>query len=207
VGDCPNKVKENRNDLAELLPADCKIQWLDKVHGNHVVIINEQVDTLIKADAMITQSSKIALAIMTADCLPILFCNENGTEIAAIHGGWRCLADDIIFNTLAKMQSRHHDLHVWLGPCIGSKAFEVGEEVKTTFIKKDELFNQAFTENSLQKNKYFANLQLIAKIQLQQLGIKNITSLSDCTYSKKEKYFSFRRDKTTGRMATLICRN
>jgi len=196
------------------LPADCKIQWLDQVHGSRVVIINEHVDTLIKADAMITQSPKIALAIMTADCLPILLCNENGTEVAAIHGGWRSLADNIISNTLEKIQSYHHELHAWLGPCIGSKAFEVGEEVKTTFTKKDELFKQAFTEkhdygdtkNLSQTNKYFANLQLIAQIQLQQLGIQNITSVSDCTFSQKDKYFSFRRDKITGRMATIICR-
>lgn len=212
VGDNLNRVQHNRVTLAKILPSNCKIQWLDQVHGSHVVTINDQVNQPIQADAIITQSPKVALAIMTADCLPILLSNNDGTEIAAIHGGWRSLADNIISNTLAKMDSHCHQLHAWLGPCIGPDKFEIGEEVKSIFMQQSKLFAQAFVEqnvnikNNSSNNKYLANLQLIAQIQLQQLGISNITSLSECTYSQKNKYFSFRRDKITGRMATVICR-
>ena len=110
------------------------------------------------------------------------------------------------------MDSHCHQLHAWLGPCIGPDKFEIGEEVKSIFMQQSKLFAQAFVEqnvnikNNSSNNKYLANLQLIAQIQLQQLGISNITSLSECTYSQKNKYFSFRRDKITGRMATVICR-
>jgi YfiH family protein len=214
VGDCADNVRKNRNYLAEILPTECKIQWLDQVHGNHVVIINEQVDFPIQADAMITQSPNIALAIMTADCLPILLSNHDGTEIAAIHGGWRCLANNILSNTLAKMRSHSNELYAWLGPCIGSERFEVGKEVQITFTEQSKLFSQAFTkppkdETSQQfssNKKYLANLQLIAKIQLEQLGITNIKYLPECTYTQKNKYYSFRREQVTGRMATIICR-
>jgi YfiH family protein len=198
-----------------ILPSGCDVQWLEQVHGSRVVVINEQVNSPIQADAMITRSPKIALAIMTADCLPILLSNSEGTEVAAIHGGWRSLADNIIPNTLAKMESHSDELHAWLGPCIGPEKFEVGREVKATFMQQNKLFSQAFEEknidvalqNASPYKKYLANLQLISQIQLQQLGIKNITSLPECTYSQKDKYYSFRREQVTGRMATIISRN
>jgi len=182
------------------------------VHGSRVVSIDSQVNQFIQADAMITQSPKVALAIMTADCLPILLSNNDGTEVAAIHGGWRSLADNIISNTLTKMQSHCNELHAWLGPCIGPDKFEIGEEVKAVFMQQNKLFTKAFVKqnttikNNFSNNKYLANLQLIAQIQLQQLGISNVACLPECTYSQQDKYFSFRRDKITGRMATIICR-
>jgi YfiH family protein len=215
VGDCSDNVQKNRKLLGEMLPKECAVQWLEQVHGNRVVVIDEHVNSLIQADAMITRSSKIALAIMTADCLPILLSNHEGTEIAAIHGGWRSLAGNIVSNTLTKMNSDRDEIHAWLGPCIGPEKFEVGQEVKTSFTEQNKLFSQAFAEqnievtlhNALSKKKYFANLQLIAQLQLQQLGIKNITSLPECTYIQKDKYYSFRREQVTGRMATIISRN
>jgi len=215
VGDCADNVQKNRNTLAEILPNKTKIQWLEQVHGNRVVIINEQVEELIQADAMITQSRYIALAIMTADCLPILLANHDGIEVAAIHGGWRSLAANILSNTLATMESHGDELHAWLGPCIGPKKFEVGKDVKTAFIQKNELFSQAFTKKNIEtihhqpdsETKFLADLQLIAQLQLQLLGIKNITCLPECTFTQKDKYYSFRREQITGRMATIICRN
>lgn len=179
------------------------IQWLEQVHGNDVVEIIEPSNKALVADASITRNKNIALAIMTADCLPILLCNSKKTEIAAIHGGWRPLMANIIEKTIAKMKSNVADIEVWLGPCIGPSAFEVGEEVKQAFTKQNPDFATAFV---LQSNKrYLANLHTIAKMQLSALNVREISELNECTYHLSNKYYSYRREPITGRMASVIC--
>ena len=170
VGDNPIHVQRNRDLLLNSLPKNTQLQWLNQVHGNIVADISQVQTTPITADAAFTNRKNIALAILTADCLPILLVNEQGTEIAAIHGGWKPLAANIIENTLAKFQST--DIHAWLGPCIGKHAFEVGVEVKQHFIAVDEELNKAFL---LQTNgKYLADLHFIATYLLKILGVKNV---------------------------------
>ena len=203
VGDDPKSVIHNRQLLLDLLPLDHHIQWLDQVHGNNVLEITCHSEKPLSADAMITREKKLALAIMTADCLPILLASESGDEVAAIHGGWRSLAKDIISKTLALMKTDNEHINAWLGPCISEKFFEVGEEVKNAFVNQSPLFSAAFKVTN--KNKYLANLQLIAKLQLAEHGITNISAQPDCTFEREDKYYSFRRDKATGRMATIIC--
>ena len=203
VGDCHQQVEQNRTLLTEFLPPQTQVQWLQQVHGADVVEVDHYSKTPYIADAAITRKKGIALAVMTADCLPVLLASKNGTEIAAIHGGWRPLAANIISNTVKKMQTAPKSLYAWLGPCIGASAFEIGQEVWESFVRQDRIFAQAFTESDI-KGKYLANLQLIAQLQLQQLGVVNVSVLPHCTFSMPEQYYSYRRESKTGRMATVI---
>lgn len=202
VGDCANKVKHNRRCLQKLFPSKTRIQWLEQVHGNTVAEISRVSKETIIADAMVTREKNIALAIMTADCLPILLMSKNGDEIAAIHGGWRSLVAQIIANTIKIMHTDADDIYAWLGPCIGKEAFEVGGEVEKIFVAQKSTFSQAFIKQD--NGKYIASLHKIATLQLNDLGIKCISSLSECTYSQSEKYYSYRKNTITGRMAAVI---
>ena len=219
VGDNAERVTDNRNVLnhfisqqlfeqAEKIRAEqieqVDIQWLEQVHGNEVVTITRVDEQAIVADASITRQKNIALAIMTADCLPILLSHEAGTEIAAIHGGWRPLAGNIVAKTIAKMHSKPSEIVAWLGPCIGKNSFEVGEEVKQTFTQLGEEFTDAFV---MQDNeKYLADLHKIARLQLASVGVNAIASITKCTYQETETYYSYRKQQITGRMASVICR-
>ncbi|XPF96064.1 peptidoglycan editing factor PgeF [Colwellia sp. RE-S-Sl-9] len=207
VGDEENIVLSHRRLLLDYLPANTSIQWLDQVHGNNVEVIKQESEPHI-ADASTTQQRHIALAIMTADCLPIIISSLDGSDIAAIHGGWKPLSKNIIQHTIQKMKTPANELYVWLGPCIGPEKFEVGEDVYGIFMDQHNEFSRAFTSVDPQehKNKYLANLQLIAEIQLKHLGVNHIYSLPHCTFSMKDNYYSYRRDNKTGRMATIICR-
>ena len=219
VGDKAELVNFNRNTLQKFITQQLtdaptsssfsaeepvKIQWLEQVHGNDVVEVIVVNNSAITADASITRKKNIALAIMTADCLPILLSNKNGSEIAAIHGGWRSLAANIISNTLDKMHSDSRDIIAWLGPCISKDAFEVGAEVKGEFIKQNMLFNEAFSKRK--NGNYLADLHKIAQLQLQSLGVTAISTLAECTMQRTDKYYSYRKEQVTGRMASIICR-
>jgi len=202
VGDCAKQVEHNRQCLQNLLPSKTAIQWLKQVHGNTVAEISKVTKETIIADAMVTREKNIALAIMTADCLPILLASVQGDEIAAIHGGWRSLAANIMTNTLNKMHTPLDEIYAWLGPCIGKEVFEVGSEVEKVFVEQGNTFSEAFIKQ--ENGKYLASLHKIATIQLNHLGIKHISTLSECTFSQPEKYYSYRKNATTGRMATVI---
>ncbi|WP_057832284.1 peptidoglycan editing factor PgeF [Colwellia sp. TT2012] len=219
VGDNAEQVTSHRNVLKQFinqqlinkqvtpskqLIEEVKIQWLEQVHGNRVVEITTVDGQVITADASITRQKNVALAIMTADCLPILLSNKDGCEIAAIHGGWRPLAANIIEKTLEKMHSKPAELVAWLGPCIGKDIFEVGREVKEAFTQQDVIFNHAFIKQV--SGKYLADLQKIARLQLQSLGVTAISCLAECTYQATEQYYSYRKEQITGRMASVICR-
>lgn len=219
VGDCAEKVTHNRNKLNKYiseqlalkdtattknLAEPVNIQWLEQVHGNQVAEITTVSSHAITADASVTCQKNIALAIMTADCLPILLSHKEGAEIAAIHGGWRPLAANIIEKTIEKMHSNSAELVAWLGPCIGNEAFEVGIEVKEAFTQQDKIFSTAFVKQK--SGKYLANLHKIAEMQLQSLGVKLISTLDECTYQRTDKYYSYRKEQVTGRMASIICR-
>jgi purine-nucleoside/S-methyl-5'-thioadenosine phosphorylase / adenosine deaminase len=209
VGDDLTAVEQNRQALLKLLPKGTKIQWLKQVHGNNTDVLTQHSPEAIEADAIITSSQHIALTIMTADCLPILLADMQGNEIAAIHGGWRPLVQDIIANTIEKMITPASNICAWLGPCIGNEVFEVGDEVKQAFVKKSAIFASTFKpiiKADNKKDKFLADLHAIAKIQLQQLGVRDISTLSHCTYSLVKNYYSYRRENITGRMASVICR-
>lgn len=203
VGDNPEQVDANRQIILSFLPAAKNIQWLEQVHGNNVAVIESCQTTPIIADAVITQTSHLALAIMTADCLPILLASKDGREIAAIHGGWRSLASNIIENTLSKMQTENENIHAWLGPCIGPTAFEVGDEVRQAFIEQSSDFTACFVKSSV--GKWLADLSTIARLILLKQNVVEVLSSSACTFSETERYYSYRKNNLTGRMAAIIC--
>lgn len=174
--------------------------WLKQVHGARVLDDSYQRSDNI-ADAMISQTLNRVLVVMSADCLPILLYGSEYTEVAAIHGGWRSLSQEIVTHTLSHFKSDPSSIMAWLGPCIGPTAFEVGEEVIQAFSDIDSKHTQAFKK---QGQRWLGDLQLLATNQLIKMDIKQIYRDNSCTFNDKERFFSYRRDKTTGRMATFI---
>jgi len=176
--------------------------WIKQVHSNTVI---EAIPAHLAhiADASFTDTPNRICVILTADCLPIFVCNKQGTQVAAIHAGWRGLAAGIIENTIKQMQQPSDELLIWLGPAIGPSRFEVGLDVYQAFTQHDTHAEQAFTPCA--PNKWLANLYQLAALRLKSLGITQIYGGDFCTYSQPEMFFSYRRDKgDTGRMASLI---
>ncbi|MBK4773064.1 MAG: peptidoglycan editing factor PgeF, partial [Pantoea sp. Morm] len=199
VGDAETHVLQNRQYLKDkLLPA--MPQWLNQVHGQDVVRL--PVDNVIpNADAAITRESGVVCAVMTADCLPVLFCSDDGLEVAAAHAGWRGLCNGVLEQTLRQFRSPASEIHVWLGPAIGPDAFEVGAEVREAFMAHDAQADAAFRPAG---DKYFANIWQLARQRLQAAGVHSISGSQRCTFTEADDFFSYRRDGITGRMATLI---
>ncbi len=185
--------------------ANLKISWLNQIHSSEVAIIedNKDIELVQNADAQITRLPNVALAILTADCLPVLISDINGEVVASVHCGWRGLRNNILKNTIEKMQVDTKNLQVWLGPCICPNCYEVGAELRDEFLILSDKFNIAFKESN-KDGKFLANLPLIATIQLAQLGVKSIFNSALCTYENKELFYSYRREKITGRICSLI---
>lgn len=207
VGDDEDTVLANHRALSEFLPNPPF--WLDQVHSANVLevtnsVTEQKVFDRPKADALYTKLKAQPLAIMTADCLPILLASNNGKEVAAVHGGWRPLAGNIIEKTIEKFTAPNQQISAWLGPAIGPTAFEVGSDVVNAFTCMNSSHIDDFTER--QNKKFLADIFSIAKRQLSSLGITQIYSHYECTFSMPTKYFSYRRDAITGRLATLIWR-
>ena len=198
VGDNPIHVAQNRQMLNQFLPSEPV--WLNQVHGINVVDA-ANTDCVPDADASFTTRKNVVCVTMTADCLPILVCDSAGTAVASIHAGWRSLCDGVIEATIAKMQTNSSDLMAWLGPAIGPNAFEVGAEVREQFMAKDAKAELAFKQHN---DKYLADIYQIATQRLNNLGITQIYGGGECTFTDEKRFFSFRRDGATGRMATLI---
>ncbi|TMP27330.1 peptidoglycan editing factor PgeF [Pseudoalteromonas rubra] len=204
VGDNPQAVADNRAQLQAQVPVP--IVWLEQVHGNTVILAEDQYDITHTppADAIFTRSSQFALAIMTADCLPVLIASQDGQEIAAVHCGWRPLVAGILAKTLAHFKTPASQLHAWLGPAIGPQAFEVGKEVVDQFVALSRVHSQAFVRQ--ENGQYLADIYLLARQQLSELGVTAVSEHAQCTVSNPEHFFSYRRDGRCGRMASLIWR-
>ncbi|MCA6063180.1 peptidoglycan editing factor PgeF [Thalassolituus marinus] len=197
VGDKPQHVALNRHALLASLPDVRAIQWLEQIHSADVARACSGSVTLT-ADAGFTQDKGLACAVMTADCLPVLFCDDAGTQVAAAHAGWRGLADGVLLNTLATFPDPAA-VRVYLGPAIGPQAFEVGPEVARSFPWADSgHFRQG------RGDRLFADLYGLARQQLNSAGVRDITGGNLCTYTQRELFYSYRRDGQTGRMASLI---
>ena len=199
TGDNDQHVLKNRQQLTELLDLPGEPQWLEQTHSTRCVLVEN--DSNRDVDAAITRSNKHPLVILTADCLPITLCNTQGTEIAAIHAGWRGLAQGIIQNTLQEMQSNKSDLLAWIGPAICQKCYEVGEEVYHTFTEQNPASKKAFKPIN---GKWLANLSLIAEIILKSESVSSVYQSELCTFELKKELYSYRREPQTGRIATLI---
>ena len=200
VGDDPARVAANRAVLRRRLPAGPV--WLRQVHGTVAVdaaICPENAE----ADAAFARRPGVVCAVMTADCLPVLFCDRAGTVVAAAHAGWRGLAAGVIERTLSAMNC--DDVSVWLGPAIGPDHFEVGDEVREAFLDTDA--NAAVAFRSHGPGKWLADIYQLASLQLAELGVDSIHGGGLCTVADSGRFYSYRRDgAATGRMASLIWR-
>jgi len=204
VGDNKEHVARNRELLATHLELPNEPIWLNQVHGTNLVDIdNAQISANpAEADGSYTCSTNKVCVVMTADCLPILFTDAQGSHVAAIHAGWRSLASGIIETLLKRWPTPHNEVMAWLGPAIGPAAFEVGSDVQQAFIAHDSEAKSAF--QPIQNDKWLANLVLLAKQRLKSSGVSHIYGGDYCTYADQSRFYSYRRDGQTGRMASLI---
>lgn len=199
AGDDPQAVAANRALLRRELPADPL--WLTQVHGARCV--DAALATRgVEADASFTRQRGVVCAVLTADCLPVLLCDDQATVVGIAHAGWRGLAGGVIEATVAAMGGPGMHLMAWLGPAIGPQAFEVGDEVREIFVAHDQEAASAFAASA--NGKWLCDIYRLARQRLHALGIRRTTSADSCTKGDAEQFFSYRRDGVTGRMASLI---
>ena len=205
VHDQPAYVATNRELLHKHLALSSPLCWLNQTHSTKLLKIDADTEQNIEADASWTNKNAYACVVMTADCLPLLITDKKGSFVAAIHAGWRGLCDGIIEKSLSQLCNELNissaECLVWLGPCIGKAAFEVGAEVRDEFIEHDEQAVIAFT---VYQDRYLADLQQLARLRLAPFKVAEITASEHCTFSEPDLFYSYRRDGKTGRMASLI---
>jgi YfiH family protein len=199
VGDASAAVAENRARLTRHLPSSPR--WLTQVHGTTVVDAGS-LSAPVEADASLTREAGVVCAVMTADCLPVLFCDRRGTVVAAAHAGWRGLAAGVLERTVVAMGAPPAEILAWLGPAIGPRAFEVGEEVREAFVADDAAAVSAFVAND--RGRWQADLYALAHRRLAACGVSAVYGGGLCTFTDGARFFSFRRSPVTGRMATLV---
>jgi len=200
VGDDLQAVAANRALLREALALPAEPLWLEQVHGAEVIDAGEAGTRT--GDAVVTRRVGAVCVIQTADCLPVLFTDETGSCVAAAHAGWRGLASGVLEATVRALGEPAARLLAWLGPAIGPSAFEVGAEVRERFVAHDRQAAAAFVVNA--RGRWMADLFLLARQRLEAAGVSRIYGSGLCTYSDATRFFSHRRDRGTGRMATLI---
>ena len=203
VGDDPQRVAENRRRFVAGCGIGAAPDWLNQVHGTAVRIAGDPAP--VEADAAIAREPGTTVAVLTADCLPILLCAEGGDEIAAIHAGWRGLAAGAIGAAVSRMTTSPQQLLAWIGPAISQPAFEVGGEVRAAFVETDPGAEACFREN--QRGRWQADLYALAGRRLGAMGVRAVHGGGFCTFADSERFFSFRRDGRCGRMATFIHRS
>jgi YfiH family protein len=208
VGDSPIAVSANRALLAADLPPGTEVSWLEQVHGTAVIEARAGAPLPV-ADAQWSRRRGVACAIMTADCLPVLFCSTAGDVVAAAHAGWRGLLAGVLEATVSAIATPADHVLAWLGPAIGPSAFEVGREVRDAFIdaadpSEGHRVAACFTPSAGREEHWFADLYGLARIRLSALGVTRVYGGEYCTHSDDSRFFSFRRDGQTGRMASLI---
>lgn len=203
VGDDAQVVQQKRMQLLQRLQpfGATRLQWLNQTHSTTAYIVDAVPNVQLQdGDGLVTQQQGVALMMMTADCLPIVMSNANGTEVACLHAGWRGLAQGIIEATIAKMQTQ--PIYAWMGAAISQAHFEVGAEVRAEFVAQ----NYDFSENFIARDngKFLADLYGIARKKLQALGVVSITGGDRCSFAEAEQFYSYRRQAKTGRMATFV---
>lgn len=201
VGDDPANVAANRARLRRQLPAEPG--WLRQIHSKRVVELGRDDDR--EADAAFTRQAGTVCAVLTADCLPVLFCDRAGSVVAAAHAGWRGLADGILEASVAAMQVPPGEILAWMGAAIGPQAFEVGDEVREAFVSQHPEAAAAFLPHpSSAPGKWLADIYRLARTRLDRVGVDAVYGGGCCTFSEAERFYSYRRDGVTGRMASLI---
>jgi len=221
VEDSIDTVTQNREALKAKLEESLdkeqklsRIQWLEQVHGTQIITATDMaVKPVPQADAIYCQLKGVACAVLTADCLPVIFCSDDGKEIAVAHAGWRGLADGILQLTLEKFKASPDHILAWLGPAIGPCHFQVGDEIKQIFVQNNSGLASCFTPSNREGFEtlphWNADLFQIAKKILLASGLQSITGGGLCTYCENQRFYSFRycneQNQQSGRFATLIC--
>ena len=190
---------EARAHLRAVLPAEP--MWLRQVHGAAVIDLDSSRSDVV-ADAAITRSSNRPCAVQVADCLPVLFADRSATVVGAAHAGWRGLAAGVLEATIAAMRAPGEEILAWLGPAIGPRAYEVGDEVRAAFLAHDEAASAAFSPT--RPGHWLLDLCLVARQRLHAKGVRSLYGGALCTYSDRDRFYSYRRDGPTGRMAAFI---
>lgn len=201
VGDQFQHVAENRRRLHQARRLPSEPLWLRQVHGTAVVDAACGAFD-IEADASYTHRGGVVCAVLTADCLPVLLCDTGGTVVAAAHAGWRGLLDGVIENTVRALHRPGAQLLAWLGPAIGPGAFEVGAEVRAAFVARDPAAAEAFRPTL--EGRWLADIYQLARQRLAGLHVTAVYGGRWCTVTDESRFYSYRRDGVTGRMATLI---
>lgn len=202
VGDDSERVGQNRQLLAQLTQqGGASVHWLEQVHGD--VVVELPVSGVPQADASIARSPGQVCAILTADCLPVLFCDRAGTHVAAAHAGWRGLLSGVLEKTVAQL-GRPESVLAWLGPAIGPASFEVGPEVRDAFLEQDPDAERCFRSSPRAQDRYLADIYELARRRLRACGVTALSGGDYCTVQDPETFFSFRRDGQTGRQASLV---
>jgi len=200
VGDEPVAVAENRARLVHALALPAEPGWLKQVHGT--CVLDAALADGREADAGFATGPGVVCAVLTADCLPVLFCDRHGTHVAAAHAGWRGLAAGMLERTVEALGVPPGDVLAWLGPAIGPEAFEVGEEVRAEFLRHDARAAEAFRPSP--EGRWLADLYALARLRLQRQGVTAIHGGGLCTFRDAARFYSYRRDGVTGRMASLV---
>jgi len=206
VGDDLSQVAANRARLRELLKLDSEPAWLNQVHGVAVKNVDGAPFSPIPftADAAVASHAGAACVVMVADCVPVLFCPSDGQRVGAVHAGWRGLAEGVLERTVEAMGVPASELAAWLGPAISQQHFEVGDEVRQTFVNADRAAISCFRMNA--RGRWQADLVGLARLRLASLGVTNVSGGKWCTFADRERFFSHRRDGKGGRLAALIWR-
>lgn len=197
-GDDARHVLANRRVLADDLPAPPL--WLQQVHGAKLVYAPDVGDG-VEADAVWTDQRAQPIAILSADCLPLLLCGRGGQWVAAIHGGWRGLAAGIIQKTVAALPDRPEHMLAWLGPAISAHHYAIDEDVYRSFMQQETALSAAF---NVSNERLYADLYAIARMQLNLIGVDSVSGGGFCTFASPERFYSYRRDRQTGRQAACI---
>jgi len=201
VGDDPECVARNRARVRDRLGLSAEPLWLRQVHGCEVAQVSEAAAGCA-ADAAVARGAGQVCAVMTADCLPVLLCDRGGRAVAAVHAGWRGLAAGVLEAAVAALGSSPDRVLAWLGPAIGPDAFEVGPAVRDQFLAVDPGADEGFRAGA--GDRWFADLYALARRRLEGVGVAAVFGGGYCTYSDADRFFSYRRDGITGRMASLI---
>lgn len=209
VGDDAACVAENRLRLVQRLQLPAMPQWLDQVHGTDVVELATEVPGQLRADAAWTRSVNTPCVVLTADCLPVIFCDQEASVVAVSHAGWRGLVAGVLERTIQAMAAPSSRILAYLGPAISQRYFEVGEEVRMAFVQaaapgpERDATETCFVP-AHRPNHYFADLYGLARLRLRRAGVTAVYGGDDCTYADNHRFYSYRRDGVTGRMATLV---
>ena len=198
VGDDPMAVEANRRLLVAHLPSPPL--WLNQVHGCGVAVFGQAGQP--EADAAVARAPGQVCAVLTADCLPVLFCEASGTAVAAAHAGWRGLAAGVLERTVEAMGGTPSRILAWMGAAIGPQAFEVGPEVRDAFVALHPEAMAAFRPS--QGDRLLADIYALARLRLAAAGVEQVYGGGLCTHSDAQRFYSYRRDGKTGRMASLI---